>query len=104
MWRAACTLHLTAIFQDDPREGKRWEEEVAPIFYQAIEVGSIEVFGSRYKIQDESGRRLAGHSMLVEVERTSETRYRIGQFNSGKGIRFHKVWKGGALQCLIDDF
>ena len=46
MWRAACTLCLTARFQSLYGKTARWEEEFAPKIYQAIEVGSTEVFNS----------------------------------------------------------
>ena len=49
MWRAACTLHLTATFQHVPVKERRWEEEFAPMLYQAIDVGSTEVFDSGYE-------------------------------------------------------
>ena len=48
MWRAACTLHLTAIFPIFSRTGYLWEDKFAPLFYHGIEVGRIEVLGSKY--------------------------------------------------------
>ena len=94
VWRAACTLHLTAIFQASFRVGKRWEEEFAPQFYQAIEVGSTEVFNSSYRVYDERGEYIGGHGMLVEVMKIGD-KYRVKQFNSGNGIETnHKKWQG----------
>ena len=95
VWRAACTLHLTAIFQKSFGVGKRWEEEFASQFYQAIGVGSIEVFNSSYHLLDPSGSYIGGHNMLVEVTKIGD-KYRVKQFNSGDGIGAnHKKWQGG---------
>ena len=94
VWRTACTLHLTAIFQKSFGKGKRWEEEFAPQLYQAIEVGSTEVFNSSYDTLSPSGLSIGGHAMLVEVTKTGDKHYRVKQFNSGNGIDNHKEWQG----------
>lgn len=100
MWRVACTLHLSATLQSRtlqarPGEKNRWQEKYAPAIYQAIEVGSKEVFNSEYETYDEYDEHIGGHIMLVEVERTSDTLYRVKQFNSGNGISVnHKRWQG----------
>ena len=92
VWRAACTLHLTAIFQEIFGVGKRWEGEFASQFYQAIEMGSVEVFNSSYRRLDPSGSFIDGHNMLVEVMKIGD-KYRVKQFNSGDGINNHKKWQ-----------
>ena len=64
------------------------------MLYQAIEVGSTEVFNSGYSVYKETGEYVEGHAMVVEVQRTSDTLYRVRQFNSGDGIDNHKEWQG----------
>ena len=94
MWRAACTLHLTATLQHvSGQRGASWEEEFAPMLYQAIDVGSTEVFNSGYWMY-KGGKRIDGHDMLVEVQKTTDSSYHVRQFNSGNGIRSnHKKWE-----------
>ena len=85
MWRAACTLHLTAALRDvSPLETSSWEEKFAPMLYQAIDVGSTEVFDSAYKVY-KGGEYIGGHAMLVEVQKTTDSSYSVRQFNSGNG-------------------
>ena len=100
MWRAACTLHLTATFRHVFGRGRRWEEEFAPIFYQAIDVGSIEVFDSGYEVY-EGDEHIGGHNVLVEVQKTTDSSYHVRQFNSGSGIRSnHKKCEEGILSSV----
>ena len=102
MWRAACTLHLTATFQHISGQGSSWEEEFAPMLYQAIDVGSTEVFNSAYRVY-KGDKYIGGHNMLVEVQKTTDSSYHVRQFNSGDGIRESRkmagehLWLGRAL-------
>ena len=85
MWRAACTIHLTATLQQVSGQERVWEETIAPMLYQAIDVGSTEAFDSGYGVY-ERGKYVTGHAMLVEVQRTTDSSYHVRQFNSGSGI------------------
>ena len=65
-----------------------WEEEFAPMLYQAIDVGSTEVFDSGYEVY-KGDKYIKGHNMLVEVQKTTDSSYHVRQFNSGNGIENH---------------
>ena len=69
-----------------PVKDDAWEEEFAPMLYQAIDVGSTEVFDSEYRVY-KGGEYIGGHNMLVEVQKTTDSSYHVRQFNSGDGIR-----------------
>ena len=92
MWRAACTLHLTAAFQAVSGQGIFWKYMFAPMLYQAIDAGSTEVFDSGYDVF--KGREfIEGHNMLVEVQKAPDSSYHVRQFNSGDGLRNHVTWR-----------
>ena len=98
MWRAACTLHLTATFQTCFRSRRiSWEEEFAPMLYQAIDVGSTEVFDSGYRVY-KGDKYIGGHNMLVEVQKTTDSSYHVRQFNSGDGIEESRNMAGEHLR------
>ena len=92
IWRAACTLHLTATFQHVSTLGSSWEEEIAPMLYQAMDVGSTEVFDSVYRVY-KGDEHIGGHGMLVEVQRITDSSYHVRQFNSGNGLGNHVTWR-----------
>ena len=102
MWRAACTLHLTATFQRAFGKERLWEKDFAQTFYQAIEVGKTEVFNSTYGTYNEDDIRTGGHNMLVEVRRPSDTRYQVKQFNSGDGSKITRNGREALSHLLID--
>ena len=56
------------------------------MLYQAIDVGSTEVFDSAYDVY-EGDKRITGHNMLVEVQKSTDSSYRVRQFNSGDGTQ-----------------
>ena len=56
------------------------------MLYQAIDVGSTEVFDSGYRVY-KGDEYIGGHNMLVEVQKTTDSSYHVRQFNSGDGIR-----------------
>ena len=62
------------------------------MLYQAIDVGSTEVFNSGYEVY-EGDEYITGHNMLVEVQKTTDSSYHVRQFNSGDGIGNHVTWR-----------
>ena len=96
MWRATCTLHLSAVLQAFSIGQKYlWDERFAPMLYNAIEEGSTEVFDSTY-VHMPPDARVNGHDMLVEVKRICGAHYHVRQFNSGSGINNHAILQGSA--------
>ena len=62
------------------------------MLYQAIDVGSTEVFDSEYGVY-KGDERIGGHNMLVEVQKTTDSSYHVRQFNSGDGIEESQKWR-----------
>ena len=62
------------------------------MLYQAIDVGSTEVFDSAYNVY-KGDEYIEGHDMLVEVQKTTDSSYHVRQFNSGDGIENHVTWR-----------
>ena len=56
------------------------------MLYQAIDVESTEVFNSEYWVY-KGDEYIEGHTMLVEVQKATDSSYHVRQFNSGDGIK-----------------
>ena len=76
--------------------------KIAPMLYQAIDVGSTEVFDSGYNVY-KGDEPIGGHNMLVEVQKTTDSSYHVRQFNSGDGIENHKKHGKKAPRALWSD-
>ena len=79
-----------------PLKEYAWEEEFAPMLYQAIDVGSTEVFDSGYRVY-KGDEYIDGHDMLVEVQKTTDSSYHVRQFNSGDGLEESRNMAGEHL-------
>ena len=84
MWRAACTLHLTAFLQSVTGQRGIWEEEFAPALYRAIDVGSTEVFDQP---QDPGPRARGGDRGPDQVGRVRAGRTRAGARSTARRPR-----------------
>ena len=73
------------------------------MLYQAIDVGSTEVFDSEYNVY-EGDEYIDGHNMLVEVQKTTDSSYHVRQFNSGDGIEQSRNMAGEAPLALVERY